>query len=395
MPRAFAPPSEIRTSIGACNFAGFTTIALIFKATAITATADWQHLFGVHNASANLAGPGGIWRVSDNATWAGQGDIFYSTSDGGPGCYFLDGLVPNDVWCLLVVRKGAGTVQPRASLYRWDTDVWAHSAPYLAQAVADGGSAAGGTVRFGQFNDGDSLTGDFEAAAGWDSLVFATDGAVEAAGLELALANWQALNPKGLWLFEQASITDPVLDLTAGGADQTFIEGTSISSSVPPVFDPGTGPGPEPPPDYVPLLEIVQALADQITDHVASQDLGGEALQVWPAWVVSPTPPCIDIYAATPFSDQLAYGPTRQRDVRFTVRARVKPVDFDASQEQLLQLMDSRAPTSVLAAIYADRTLGGLVSDVTVTEMTGVVPYTPLANEGTLIGCEWQTRILL
>src|SRR6185503_14836457 len=151
MARAFAPPSEIRTSIGGCDFTGAATIATIFKAASFTTT-NWQQIVGVHNASGNLAGAGGVWRVSDNATWAGQGDIFYSTSDGGPGCYFLDGLVPDNVWCLLVVRKGAGTVQPRASLYRYDTSLWAHSAPTLAQVVADGGSPGpSGTVRFGEF----------------------------------------------------------------------------------------------------------------------------------------------------------------------------------------------------------------------------------------------------
>ena len=49
------------------------------------------------------------------------------------------------------------------------------------------------------------------------------------------------------------------------------------------------------------LVEIVNALADQITDHVAAADLGGEALQVWPFLILEPTPPCVDIYPADPF----------------------------------------------------------------------------------------------
>jgi hypothetical protein len=83
------------------------------------------------------------------------------------------------------------------------------------------------------------------------------------------------------------------------------------------------------------------------------------------------------------------------RKIWFTVRARVKPVDIDASQQMLLQLMDPRADTSVAAAILADETLGGRVAYANPEGPSGVIVYTPLGNEGYLIGCEWRTRILL
>jgi len=143
------------------------------------------------------------------------------------------------------------------------------------------------------------------------------------------------------------------------------------------------------------LVEIVNALADQITDEVASADLAGEALQVWPFLVLSPTPPCVDIYPADPFSEQLDYGPRTERDIWFTVRARVSPTDIDASQQLLLQLMDPRSSTSVFAALIADRSLGGRVSDLLPSGPTGVIVYTPVGGEGYLIGCEWRTRIIL
>lgn len=143
------------------------------------------------------------------------------------------------------------------------------------------------------------------------------------------------------------------------------------------------------------LQQIVEALADQITAGVAAQDLGGEALQVWPFLVINPTPPCVDIYPADPFSDQQAYGPTRERDAWFTVRARVTPADADASQQLLLQLMDWRSDTSVAAAMLTDPTLGGLVNDLLPTGPTGVILYTPIGNEGPLVGCEWRTRVLV
>ena len=71
------------------------------------------------------------------------------------------------------------------------------------------------------------------------------------------------------------------------------------------------------------LVEIVNALADQITDQVAAQDLGGEALQVWPFLVLSPTPPCVDIYPADPFSEQTRRtAPRRARRVVHRPRPR-------------------------------------------------------------------------
>jgi hypothetical protein len=145
------------------------------------------------------------------------------------------------------------------------------------------------------------------------------------------------------------------------------------------------------------LVEIVEALADQITDNVATADLGGEALQVWPFLVLNPTPPCIDIYPADPFSTALAFGVVRERDVFFTVRARVAPADVDATFTLLYQLMDPRADTSVLAAIASDRTLGGLVQELGFPDPTptGIIAYSPIQNEGYLVGCEWRTRILL
>lgn len=143
----------------------------------------------------------------------------------------------------------------------------------------------------------------------------------------------------------------------------------------------------------VTLRNIVDALADQITDGVAAINLGGEALQVWPLLVLNPTPPCVDIYPADPFSEQRDFGPNLNRENWFTIRARVDPVDTDAAQDLLLQLMDDRADTSVAAAVRGDKTLGGLVQTVAVEGPTGFTVYTPTGPEPYLIGCEWRARV--
>jgi hypothetical protein len=101
----------------------------------------------------------------------------------------------------------------------------------------------------------------------------------------------------------------------------------------------------------------------------------------------------VDIYPADPFSEQMDFGTLRSRDFLFTVRARVNPVDIDATQQLLLQLMDPLQDTSVHAAIHSDRTLGGLVDDVSAIGPTGVIVYSPVGGEGYLVGCEWRTRV--
>lgn len=143
----------------------------------------------------------------------------------------------------------------------------------------------------------------------------------------------------------------------------------------------------------VTFLEIMAALADQIRDQLDGTVIG---LQVEPALIYNPTPPCIDVYPADPFTEQIAMG-FREREVFFAVRARVTTADNVEGQQLLLDLMDPRSPFSVAAAIYNDRSLGGLVGDLEVQGPTGFTVYADqgVTNAGSLLGCEWRTRIVL
>lgn len=145
------------------------------------------------------------------------------------------------------------------------------------------------------------------------------------------------------------------------------------------------------------LLEIMAALADQIR-----MALGGgngatiPGLQVEPNLLFNPTPPCIDVYPADPFTEQTSYG-LQNQEVFFAVRARVTTADTTEGQELLLDMMDVASPYSVAAAIADDRTLGGAVADLEVQPSTGFTIYTGAAGgEGgkNLLGCEWRTRIV-
>ena len=141
-------------------------------------------------------------------------------------------------------------------------------------------------------------------------------------------------------------------------------------------------------------LEVMGLLADQLRDTLGTA-FNGVDLQVEPTLVPNPTPPCIDIYPATPFAEPLGYGRSAYA-LSFVVRARVSTADNEGGQELLLALMDPRADTSIDQAIAADDTLGGSVEMVAVEpeSPSGFQAYLDAGSQGELLGCQWQVRIV-
>jgi hypothetical protein len=139
------------------------------------------------------------------------------------------------------------------------------------------------------------------------------------------------------------------------------------------------------------LREIVAALADQIRDGIEAALAG---VQVEPRWVVTPTPPTVDMFPADPFLEQTAYGADSQ-EATFIVRARVSPADAVAGQELLYDLLDPRRPESVAAAVVGDSTIGGTVGSSRVELPSGFRPYADAGGRGDLIGCEWRVVVVL
>lgn len=145
-------------------------------------------------------------------------------------------------------------------------------------------------------------------------------------------------------------------------------------------------------PATVTLTEVMQAIAAQIEAELAIEF---EGLQVVPKLVFNPTPPCIDIYPADPFLEQTAYGPG-SREATFIVRARVSTADQEGGQELLLELLDPRADSSLIAALAADSTFGGVVGDSSVVDgPSGYIVYENAGGGGALLGAEWRLRVVL
>jgi len=135
------------------------------------------------------------------------------------------------------------------------------------------------------------------------------------------------------------------------------------------------------------------ALAEQITDQLC-----GTAnpvivdLQVDARLIPNPTPPAIDIYPGTPFTEAIAFGRT-SRQYWFTVRARVSTADNEAGQDLLLSMMDDGSDESVEAAIISVREYAGAkLGDIEGPSEFGV--FRDSGGEESLLGCTWRVALV-
>lgn len=168
---------------------------------------------GLHAFSINPYTDGALWH-----TMVGfRSTMTYAAADG---------------WRLDLWTKPSGTVAVRGHTLLLSGGGWTHT---------DYGSSADSTnvpteqFRVGRhFTAGGSLNADVAAmaviGANW------SDATIEAASLTTGLAQWIAAigaDPAVVWAFNQAAVSDPVLDVTGGGGDQSAISGTSIGTDPP------------------------------------------------------------------------------------------------------------------------------------------------------------------
>jgi hypothetical protein len=122
-------------------------------------------------------------------------------------------------------------------------------------------------------------------------------------------------------------------------------------------------------------------------------------VQVEPTMVLNPTPPVIDMYPADPSNDG-ATGSFGQDLAQIAegfwvnIRARVNPNDQTANQELLLELMDPQSATSVVQAMYEDRTLSGVVADCNLDSTSGFVLVPKVDGSAVHVGVIWRFLIL-
>lgn len=139
-------------------------------------------------------------------------------------------------WNMIAVSKATGTATPRFHSYRYSTD---------GLTQEDGGGTLGNSgtpatsVYLGSPSANFGFNGDYAVAAYWN--VVLTDAQVQL--LSYDLANWfAAATPKAMWVLDQGATGTKVLDITGGGANESSLAGSSVSTNAVPVWNIGAGP---------------------------------------------------------------------------------------------------------------------------------------------------------
>jgi len=112
------------------------------------------------------------------------------------------------------------------------------------------------------------------------------------------------------------------------------------------------------------LLEIFQALADQIEDNITMTD--DWELHVEPTPFPIAESPNINMLLTDPtgFEEGIAGFADLYGGVPIAITFRVPSADLIAAIEMALAFMDADGDMSILAAIDSDRTLGGVVDTI-------------------------------
>jgi len=207
--RYFDGSSNVRCAPGASATTGYGGFAVVLR---VTASDSWLFdAVGLPNFSAYFY-LDRLWVVNGFADRAGP----------------TVGAAPGEGYVLLAAMKASGSQTPRMHKYSYETDTWTHE--NASSSMADWsvgnpvyiGRDASGSVRF---------TGDI-AALGFFANKVLTDAQVEE--LPFSLTSWTSLGATSLWVLDQESTTQDVVDWTGGGGNQTALTGTAVSTeSVP------------------------------------------------------------------------------------------------------------------------------------------------------------------
>lgn len=194
------------------------TVSVVLKPVAMTDSDTVFAVFDSEGSSHTVATAmhvGNGYRVSNGSTSHGYGSILF---------------VGN--WYLMTVTKAGGNSVTRFHRYQYaDGDNFHGDAFAMADSSFPVTNAP--MVDFG--SDSDSFANFHVAAAGvWNRVL--SDAEIET--LPFQITSWLNLpggGPVGCWTFSQASVSDPVLDLTGNGLNQLSITGTTVSSEISPI----------------------------------------------------------------------------------------------------------------------------------------------------------------
>lgn len=182
----------------------------------VVALAKKSNVDGNRNVFTMEGGSGGQYALYTSTT--DQIELWTPGGAGQSGATFYV-----DEWVLIGVSKATGTTAPRFHTYRYSTTTFTHVDG--ATSWASPATPAGTVQAWIGTWDGASewFTGDIACVGVWHGTAL-SDGQFE--GLISDIAAWEALSPSGLWLLNQTSASEDVLD-RAGSGDQVSISGTT------------------------------------------------------------------------------------------------------------------------------------------------------------------------
>lgn len=130
-----------------------------------------------------------------------------------------------NAWCILGVTKVSGVTSPRGHVCVLSGPTWGHAD--MAASGSDADVGASGWELGADQDFGDYFKGSVFCFAYWNQVL--SDATFEAInGLPAIIS----LAPTALWVLDQESVAIPVNDSRGTGANQTSINGTTVTAGV-------------------------------------------------------------------------------------------------------------------------------------------------------------------
>lgn len=210
----------IRMSIGSCNVT-FGSMYVVIGNISAQSVAGATNIIALHT-SAN-EGKGLLLWVNEKklSFYNGTTELRSAIAvEQGEGALFLG-------W-----TKTTGTTKVKFYKYKYSTKTWTIEEPVTT--IGNATAVPSGTVRFNEWQNSEFSTMNLYAAG--INAGALSEGSMKSLAEASYLGKWKTLGgPAGSWLFNQNAISEEVKDLTAGGANQSSISGTTVSVGEPPV----------------------------------------------------------------------------------------------------------------------------------------------------------------
>jgi hypothetical protein len=132
-------------------------------------------------------------------------------------------------WQLLSISKAAGSAAVDGTRY-----VYSNNTTTTASAAAAGDTA--GTIArpyIGALGTADFFLGDIAIVGFWNRKLTQA----EVNQLPFSLQFWYASVPRAAWILDQAATGQKIIDWTGGGANESTLTGTTVSTNSVPVFN--------------------------------------------------------------------------------------------------------------------------------------------------------------